>query len=37
MGDVKKIDPNINSGQVIDGNISFYSKELKDNKNRASE
>ena len=36
MGDVKKIDPNIKSGQVIDPlNISFYSKELKDNKNRA--
>ena len=35
MGDVKKIHPNIKKGEVIDPlNISFYSKELEDNKGR---
>ena len=35
LGDVKKIDKNIKNGETIDPfNISFFSKILKDNKNR---
>ena len=35
LGDVKKIDKNIKEGETIDPfNISFFSKVLKDNKNR---